>query len=64
MNRTERFEEQEIERVLDSAYDSSFAKEVGRVAIETPPIYFSSPKRAVPEDFGWCDMGTYLEGEA
>lgn len=67
MTRRERFEKDEIEQALDNAYDSEFAKNTGRIAVETPPIYFSSPKRAVPEhnpdQLSWDDMGTYLERE-
>lgn len=63
MNRTERIEEPLIEKALNEAYDSNFATEVGRMAVGQPPQYFSAPKRAVPEDFGWDSMGTYLERE-
>lgn len=63
MNRTEKFEEPEIEQAIDKHCQPNH-QEIGRIAVETPPIYFSSPKRAVPkDDFGWCDQGTYLEAE-
>jgi hypothetical protein len=66
MNRTERAEEPEIEQAIDKHCQPNHA-EIGRIAVETPPIYFSSPKRAVPENnpdqLSWDDMGTYLERE-
>ena len=64
MNRTEKFEEPEIEQAIDKHCQPNH-QEIGRVAVETPPIYFTSPKRAVPQEkFGWCDMGTYLEADS
>ena len=62
MNRTEKFEEPEIEQAIDKHCQPNH-KEIGRIAVETPPIYFTSPNRAVPETFGWDSEGTYLTAE-
>lgn len=49
MNQTERLDEQDIEQAIDKHCQPNH-QEIGRIAVETPPIYFSSPKRAVPEE--------------
>lgn len=50
-----------VEQAIDKHCQPNHA-EIGRIAVEQPPIYFSSPKRAMPEDkLQFDDMGTYLE---
>jgi hypothetical protein len=60
MNRTDKFEEPEIEQAIDKHCQPNH-KEIGRIAVETPPIYFTPLKDSEP--FGYDDMGTYLARE-
>jgi len=62
--KAEHLDEPEIEQAIDKHCQPNH-QDIGRIAVETPPIYFTSPKRAVPQEkFGWCDMGTYLEADS
>jgi len=44
MNRTEKFEEPEIEQAIDKHCQPNH-QEIGKVAVETPPIYFKPTEK-------------------